>query len=511
MRRAVARLAAVGIVACGAAASGQPARSQTEEVDRCPAQRGDDKARTARAADHYARGAVLYEQGDYGGAIREFVAGYCAKPHPSMFYNIGQTYERLLEFDRAVAYFDRFVREADKKEPNRRRATMRVEVLRNLPGRITVATVPPDAEVILHSATGVAARATANREPIAIRRGVYTMRVSLPGYEVLEQKVEVAIGQPYSFYLRLEPKKGVVRVTASPADARLFLGDRLVGVGSYVETVPIGSYALTVEREGQPPVRRQLVVAADRTTEMSVRLPAPPRSGRRELIGAATVGLGLTSSVALASLLDQDEAVATFGTVIGLGVGFGAAYLGVPESIPVGHSSLIIGATAIGAAEGLMVASAFGCDDDTTVAALDRCQEVLGGVALTTGAAGLLVGALAAPRLDLDAGDAALVNSGALWGTAVGSLFFAAFDSDPRIREPLLLAGLNLGVVAGAVLARRNTVTRARVALIDLGGLGGLVAGVAIGNAIGSSDERLNHLALLGLTSGLLTTAWLTR
>ena len=496
----------------------------TDEVERCRPRTGGDRQLTERAADHYDRGVVLYEQGDYQAAVREFVVAYCDKPHPSMFYNIGQAYERMLDFERAVAYFERFILESDEREPNRKRAAIRVDVLRSLPARILVATVPPGGEVTLSGETGVTARARANgSDPIEVRKGVYSMRVELAGHEPVVQRVVAEIGQPYSYYFRLEPKKGVVRVAATPADARIFLNNRLVGIGSYLETVPIGRYRLLVEAEGRPQRRQALEVSAGRTTDVTVNLPDRPRSGRWELIIASGLVLGSASGGMADTLFDQGSVATSLVSLGGLGVGFGAAFLGVPSDISVGHSSYLIGSTVIGALEGAMITSIFagedcftGTDDpigDEPTDPIDTdCEDgTVGSVAIAAGAAGLLFSALTASTFDPDAGDAALINSGAMWGTASGALFWASFDTDEDVLEPMILAGLNLGVVVGAVLSSRAEVSRGRVALIDLSGLGGTVAGFALGKAVDTNTERLSHFALVGMATGLITGTWLTR
>jgi tetratricopeptide (TPR) repeat protein len=498
----------------------------TDEVERCrPRTSGSDRQLTERAADHYDRGVVLYEQGDYQAAVREFVVAYCDKPHPSMFYNIGQAYERMLDFERAVAYFERFILDSDEREPNRKRAAIRVDVLRGLPARILVATVPPGGEVTLSGETGVTARARANgSDPIEVRKGVYTMRVELAGHEPVVQRVVAEIGQPYSYYFRLEPKKGVVRVAATPPDARIFLNNRLVGIGSYLETVPIGRYRLLVEAEGRPPRREALEVSAGRTTDVTVNLPDRARSGRWELIIASGLVLGSASGGMADTLFDQGSVATSLISAGGLGIGFGAAFLGVPSDIPVGYSSYLIGSTVIGALEGAMITSIFagkdcftGTDDpEEGEEPIDPipsdCQDgTVGSVAIAAGAAGLLFSALTASTFDLDAGDAALINSGAMWGTASGLLFWASFDTDEDVLEPMILAGLNLGVVVGAVLAPRAEVSRGRVALIDLSGLGGTVAGFALGEAVDTNNERLSHFALVGMATGLIAGTWLTR
>jgi hypothetical protein len=501
-----------------------PALRGALEVEQCGTRgRGSEKQRLDRAADHYDRGLVLYEQGDYAGAVREFVVAYCEKAHPRMFLNIGQAHERMLDFEKAVAYFERFIRETDDAEPNRKRAAIRVEVLRSLPARILVATVPPRAQVTLSGATGITAQARANGiDPIEVRKGVYTMRVELAGHEPVVERLTAEIGRPYSYYFRLEPKKGGVRVAATPNDARIFLDDRLAGLGSYAETIPIGRYRLQVEAEGRPTSRQTIEVTAGNTTSVTVTLPDRPRSGRWELIIGSGLVLGSASGAMADALFDQESAATSLIGVGGLGIGFGAAFLGVPDDIPVGHTSFIIGSTLIGAFEGAMITSMFagdGCftgdgtgDGIDGEGDTDDCRDVaIGGVAVASGTAGFLFSTLTNPTFDLDAGDAALINSGAMWGLGSGLLLWSSFDTDEDVLEPMLLAGVNLGVLVGAVLTRRAEVSRGRMALIDLSGLGGTVAGFALGQAFDSNDERLSHFALVGMATGLITGTWLTR
>jgi hypothetical protein len=492
----------------------------TDEVDSCPPRPGvNDRALERRMIDHYERGVVLYEQGDYDGAVREFVTAYCDSPHPSMFYNIGQAYERKLDYEKAVAYLERFILSSEAEAPNRKRAEIRVEVLRGLEARIQVATSPPGAEVILSGDTGVTARARANSpEPIQVPKGTYTMRIEAPGRQPIEQRVVAEIGRPYSYYFQLEPVKGTVRVLASPPEARIFLGDRLVGIGSYAETIPIGRYQILVESEGRPSKRQSFEVVPNRPTDLNVELERRPRSGRWELVSASGVFLGSAAGATVGSLFEQEETVSSLVALGGTALGFGGAYLGIPSDVSVGTSSYIIGATLIGAGEGLAVASLFACDELVEEepgggqrTSLECSDKALSGAALASATVGGAQAALTASRLDLDAGDAALINSGALWGTASGLLLWASFDRDPDIFGPMLLAGLNLGAVVGATLAARSEVSRGRIALIDLAGLGGTVAGFALGEAFDSSSERLSHFTLVGLASGLIAGTYLTR
>jgi hypothetical protein len=492
---------------------GGGAEMDTGEVDRCRRPGGlSQREIDARVDLHYERGAALYSQGDFESAIDEFVAGYCDGGYASLLYDIGSTFERLARYEKAVAYLERFVSEStdDTDAVKRDIAAFRVRVLRRTPSRITVATAPPGAQVSLLGATGVVARTEANGAELLVARGRYTLRVEMPGYEPIEESIQVSIGRPYSFYFRLEPQRGRLRVFVRPAHARIFVDDRLVGLGTYAEAIPVGEHKITVEAEGRTPETRTIEVLADRASDVRVALSDPPRSGRLELVLASTLAGGVFGGVAFTTIFGEGSSGASFGSLLGLGVGFGGGYLGAPSDVPVGTSSYLVGTSAIAAAEGWLVAAwicdlrSLACGDDTRNAS-----------AVFAGALGLGGAAWTAESLRPSAGDAAVVNSGAMWGTTAGALVWQAFAGDDRLGEPLALLGLNLGVAAGITIASRTELGRGHVALIDLGGLVGLVAGAGLGAAVvpdNATDKvRLANFSLGGMTVGLIAGAYLTR
>jgi hypothetical protein len=461
------------------------------EVDQCETVESNAAVRK-RASEHYDRGLVLYEQGDYQAAVEEFVAAYCHAPYYGVLKDIAQAYERQVEYAKAVAYLDRYILAAPESEAKeRRRQSFRVEVLRTLPARVKVATVPANADVTILGPSGVIARSRANEdEPMEVQHGDYTMKIELEGYEPISESISPEIGQPYSYYFSLEPKKGELAITTVPDTARVFIDKKLVGVGKFAGEMPIGTYTIELEAENREPTIKEVEVTEDNTTSITIELDKKPKSGRRELLIAGALG-GLTwGGGAFATIFGQETTAASLGGLFGLGVGF--------------------------AGEGALISAFFLCDN-TLQADGDFEQdcngEAVASAALASGIAGLAFGAVTADVFDFDAGDAALMNSGALWGTVAGALFWVVFDSDPRLDEPLLLGGLNLGLAAGFTLAKRSEVSRGHVALIDLSGLAGMIAGVALIGVVDQEDdtERQPHFALGGMAVGLITGAYLTR
>ncbi len=472
----------------------------------------------AQAKDHYNRALTLYNQGDYDGAIDELVAAYCHVPAYSVLYNIAQSFERQVKYEKAVAYLNRYILESpEDKKDERARQSYRVQFLKRLPARVNVATFPPRARVSLRSEIGINARGVSNdNKAMLVRAGEYTMKVSLPGHVPITQKIRVKIGQPYSYYFRLEPQRGTVAITTAPPDARIFIDQKLVSIGKYVERIPVGKHTVAVEAKGRIATQRSFEVLPNRTTSIREQLRRRPSRGRKELLIASTLGGGFLGSGAAVSLFGPNTSEASIGGAAGIVIGLAGAYYGVPKDISVGDTSLIIGSTLIGAAEGGIIASFFGCKNvaNTDGSFSEDCNEdAIGGATIVAAIGGLAFGAVAAPRLALTPGDAALINSGAMWGITTGALFVSVFDADARVRAPLWFGGINLGVLAGAMLARQTNVSRGHVALIDLSGLAGMIAGVASASFLDESglSERKPHLALLGMSVGLITGAYLTR
>jgi len=163
----------------------------------------------------------------------------------------------------------------------------------------------------------------------------------------------------------------------------------------------------------------------------------------------------------------------------------------------------------IGGGEALLITQLFSGDDQLT--------SQITGLGAIAGAGGA---AVFADRFDFSPGDAALLNTGALWGTVVGALFAASYDDGMsrgrRIGAGLMLTGLNVGLAGGILLGRNYEISRRHAALIDLAGVAGAASAAAIQGIIdsGKTDvprERPANFAVVGVVFGLGLGVYLTR
>jgi hypothetical protein len=423
---------------------------------------------------------------------------------------IAQAHERKLHYEQAIAYFERYVLAIpdDAKDATQEKQTIstRIQVLANLPSKIQVATLPKGALVTFADDEGHRAEARADAEPIELVAGHYTMTVALAGFETQARQVDIGIGKPYSFVAELPPLRGRLHIRTTPTDARIFLDDRLVGLGSWDDAVPAARYVVSIESPGFVTEKRRVEVAPSGDDTVAVELTPVRSSGKGQLVAAAAVA-GVVSGASVGFAIDPNNSTgALVGGIGGAAVGLVGSWVGVPDDIPSGTSSYVITSSIIGYVQGAATTSIF-TDSKTLPGAV--------------GVVGVLVGAsfaaLTAERFHPDAGDAALFNSAALWGGATGGLFAAAFGFPDRLTGAIIVGGLDAGVVTGALLARRYDISRRHAALVDLTGLAGLTVGVSIESAIDANrsaavpTERIAHFALGGLAVGLVAGVWLTR
>ncbi len=467
----------------------------------------------SRGSEHYQRGVTLYIQGDYPGAVSELVAAYCLIPYYTILKDIGQAYERRLEYEQAIAYLSRYVAAvpADAKattacEPppqeDKANVLRRISVLSNLTAKVYVETTPPDTKITLANDGGTKAFGTA-RKQIDVLGGSYQMTVERDGFEPHTQTIDVSIGKPYTTYVQLEPLKGTLSVQVTPPDARLFIGKLYVAVGSYTTTLPSGKYRITAESPGRVRAELELEVLPGKIRRELIELAPIPQTGRRQLVVAAAIAGGFAAGGLLFAFDQTDQAeISTAGGVLGVAAGLAGAYFQVPRDLPLGTSNMTITSTVAGAVAGYFGARIF-TDQDKFIQPAFGASILLGGA----------VGYIAADRMKISPGDAAMFNSSVLWGTTAGSLFAISFDPPRPVSSGLVLSGLGMGVVGGVLLTRYYDLSRNHALLIDIGGLVGVVGGLAVASVASETrtQERLANYSLGGMAVGLIGAGILTR
>ena len=489
------------------------------EIDHCTPDKNVSKDELLRrGADYYQRGEVLYLQGDYIGAIQELVESYCEVPFYSILKDIGQAYERQLEYGRAIAYFSRYVLDipADAKrsgtcavdpQEDKQNVLGRIQVLEKLPAKIRVQATPSDAHVSIVQDSVVKARGSSGDELI-VPGGPYQMVIEHDGFHTTTRDIHPDIGKPYTYFETLQPVKGHLRVRTNPGDARIFIDNRLVATGIYDVEVQGAKYHLSVEAQDHETVNKDIDVVPDKDTTLQIDLPHEPEFGRKQLLVYGTIAAPIAAGLIADAGGNNADLISL--SVLGGGVaGFFGVYYGTDRKLALGTSSLTVTSSLIGGVGGGVLAAT------VSNGGFDVYAPLIGGGLVIGGVAGYLVGDATHPT----PGDAAVINSGALWGTVAGGLFAVSFDPSNQVSAGLVLSGLGMGTVGGVLLQRFFTVSRGRAALIDASGIVGIVLGLAAENLVQqavnstatATQERTANYALGGLTAGLVLGGIFTR
>ncbi|HET6611113.1 MAG TPA: hypothetical protein VFG83_03960 [Kofleriaceae bacterium] len=106
------------IVACAifVSAAARPAMAQEKPAP----------ADLKRARMHYGSGKALFARGDYQAAVEEFKTSYRLSKNPVLLYNIGFTFDKLGNEDKAEFYYQMFVDQAPATAPGIEEARARL-------------------------------------------------------------------------------------------------------------------------------------------------------------------------------------------------------------------------------------------------------------------------------------------------------------------------------------------------------------------------------------------------
>jgi hypothetical protein len=468
----------------------------------------------ADAREFYAAGQHAYDAGDYESAIAHFEQAYQLKPHPNVLYNIAQAHERLLDYSASVVWFERYLREAPPDAEFRLVVENRLRVLRNLPGRISITTIPEHVHATISGGGHEYKSETPNT--FKLPAGNYTIHLELPGWEAEQHEVHVDIGQPYFYQYRLKRATSTLQVFTRPRGARVFIDNRLVGETPFADTIEVGKHQLLLEHRDYPWYKEEIDVKPGKPLKREIKLTRPIRSGRTELVIWSMLYGGVLGELLIGAVsnykglggIETSLPLQLGASLAGIGLGFVGSFLATPNGIKVGHSSLIIGGGgwggAIGASLGL---------------GLKVPTQYVYALTLLGSGLGTATGILVSRWTDTSPGDAAVFNSGGLWGTISGALLAQSIFRRPTLNELgwLTFGGTVLGCAAGTLAAWRVEISRGHVGLIDLGGVAGGGLGFALGYLIGATTRGEDGVqngaiySLGGTALGILTAAILSR
>jgi hypothetical protein len=226
--------------------------------------RADD--RKARAAALFAEAQAAEARREWRAAIDAYRAAYELAPHPSVLYNIALDQERLEEYRNAATSFLRYL-DLLPRAADRDRVLARVRALQQRPSRVTVASRPDGARVLVNGDDRGRAPLT-----LTMEGGVRSWIVAeLDGRRSPRQSVWVEYGEPLVLTLDLE-QQGTLRVISNVPAAQVAVDGRSIGLAPLEAPVAAGSHLVVVSRPGYRAVEQRVEIAADGSHEVHAEL-----------------------------------------------------------------------------------------------------------------------------------------------------------------------------------------------------------------------------------------------
>ncbi len=189
--------------------------------------RAEDSAPSVRqASKHFQRAVALYGEADYKAALVEFRRAYSLAPNPAVLYNVGETQYQLQDYAGALTTFEHFLAETAPGDGHRTEVEADVDVLRARVGHVSVATIPPGADVAVDDQPS---GRTPFERPLLVSIGHRKIVATLAGRPPLTRYVDVAADDNLTLTLQLPEAEtapapvvrveGPLRVPDPPADA----------------------------------------------------------------------------------------------------------------------------------------------------------------------------------------------------------------------------------------------------------------------------------------------------
>jgi hypothetical protein len=231
---------------------------------------------TGMAKAEYAAARILYDDGDFAGALEKLRSAYQLSKDPRLLWNMAACHKNLRHYAEVVRLVERYLAEGQAyvTDSDRSDATSLLDTVKGFISRVEVTSNEPTATVYVDEAS---AGITPLSGPLAVDMGTHEFRVSKPGFVDFKASVELPGGQPYRIKadLVLERHEGKLRIVAEPKDV-LQVDGKAVGTGLWEGTLPSGTHSVFVTGTGKIAHTTEVVISDDIVSSLHISLEDRP-------------------------------------------------------------------------------------------------------------------------------------------------------------------------------------------------------------------------------------------
>ncbi|MEY2931824.1 MAG: hypothetical protein RL033_2573, partial [Pseudomonadota bacterium] len=251
----------------------------------------------------YAAARILYEDGDYPGALTKLQAAYDASKDARLLWNMAACEKALRHYVSVLELLERYASEGAQliTEEERQATAELVTTVQAFVNELTLRVLPDGATVLVD---GVPLGKTPLAKPLRLDMGKRQLRLEKDGFVPHEAEIDLAGGKSAALEVTLVPEahEGALRIVSDP-NAVITVDGHVVGTASWAGKLPSGVHSVHVSAPGKRPHQTEVVIKDDDTSSLLVNLvtDTPPPGLTASSSGIGTVWW-IVGGVALAGV-----------------------------------------------------------------------------------------------------------------------------------------------------------------------------------------------------------------
>ncbi len=231
---------------------------------------------TGMAKAEYAAARILYDDGDFAGALEKLRSAYEISKDPRLLWNMAACQKNLRHYAEVVRLVDRYLSEGQGyvSDTDRSDATSLLDTVKDFISRVEVTCNEPGATVFVDE---VSAGTTPLSAPLPVDMGSHKIRISKAGFVDFSTAAELPGGRPFSVNAELvaERHQGKLRVVAEPEDV-LQIDGKAVGTGLWEGVLQSGTHSVYVTAKGKIPHQTEVAITDNQVSSLHVSLEDRP-------------------------------------------------------------------------------------------------------------------------------------------------------------------------------------------------------------------------------------------
>ena len=231
------------------------------------------------AKAEYAAARILYDDGDFAGALEKLRSAYDLSKDPRLLWNMAACQKNLRHYAEVVRLVERYLSEGRGyvSDSDRSDATSLLDTVKEFISRVEIKSNESGASVFIDD---VSMGTTPLSASLPVDMGSHKVRVSKAGFVDFAATVELPGGRPFSIAADLvaEHHEGKLRVVAAPRDV-VRIDGKVVGTGLWEGVLPSGTHSVYVTGQDKIAHQTEVVITDNQLSSLHVALENRPTQG----------------------------------------------------------------------------------------------------------------------------------------------------------------------------------------------------------------------------------------